>query len=67
MRLSWPGVHIGQCVAVEDSPNGLASAMASGAATVAVPNDAVLPEAGDFTTWPTLEGRTVADLAALLR
>ncbi len=61
------GVRIEQCVAVEDSPNGLASAMASGAATLAVPNDAVLPHAGAFTTWPTLEGRTVADLAALLR
>ena len=61
------GVRIEQCVAVEDSPNGLASAIASGAATIAVPNDALLPEAGAFTTWPTLEGRTVADLAALLR
>lgn len=61
------GVRIEQCVAVEDSPNGLVSAVASGAATVAVPNDAVLPEAGAFEIWPTLEGRTVADLAALLR
>jgi HAD superfamily hydrolase (TIGR01509 family) len=61
------GVPIEQCVAVEDSPNGLASAIASGAATIAVPNDALLPEAGAFTTWPTLEGRMVADLAALLR
>jgi len=61
------GVRIEQCVAVEDSPNGLASAIASGAATIAVPNDAPLPEAGAFTTWPTLEGRVVADLAALLR
>ena len=60
------GVRIEQCVAVEDSSNGLASAMASGAATLAVPNDAVLPDAGAFTTWPTLAGRTVADLAALL-
>ena len=61
------GVPVEQCVAVEDSPNGLASAMASGAATLAVPNDAVLPRAGAFTTWQTLEGRSVADLAALLR
>ena len=60
------GVRIEQCVAVEDSPNGLASAIASGAASLAVPNDAVLPEAGAFTTWPTLEGRTVEELAALL-
>lgn len=60
------GVRIEQCVAVEDSPNGLASAIASGAASLAVPNDAVLPERGAFTTWPTLEGRTVEELAALL-
>lgn len=60
------GVRIEQCVAVKDSSNGLASAMASGAAALAVPNDAVLPDAGDLTTWPTLAGRTVAALAALL-
>ncbi|RYB93688.1 HAD family phosphatase [Nocardioides oleivorans] len=60
------GVPISRCVAIEDSPNGLASAVASGAASLAIPNDAALPEAGDFTTWPTLEGRTVGDLRALL-
>jgi HAD superfamily hydrolase (TIGR01509 family) len=60
------GVRIEQCVAIEDSPNGLASAIASGAASLAIPNDAVLPEVGDFTTWPTLVGRTVDDLTSLL-
>jgi HAD superfamily hydrolase (TIGR01509 family) len=60
------GVRIEQCVAIEDSPNGLTSAIASGAASLAIPNDAVLPEAGDFTTWPTLAGRTVEDLVSLL-
>jgi HAD superfamily hydrolase (TIGR01509 family) len=56
------GVRAEDCVAVEDSPNGLAAAIASGAHTIAVPNDAVLPESGDFLLWPTLEGRTVADM-----
>ncbi|MBD3915691.1 HAD family phosphatase [Nocardioides hwasunensis] len=60
------GVRIEQCVAVEDSPNGLRSAVASGAASLAIPHDAALPTEGDFTTWPTLEGRTVADLASLV-
>jgi beta-phosphoglucomutase-like phosphatase (HAD superfamily) len=56
------GVRAEDCVAVEDSPNGLAAAIASGATTIAVPNDAVLPESGDFLLWPTLAGRTVEDL-----
>lgn len=56
------GVRAEDCVAVEDSPNGLAAAIASGATTIAVPNDAVLPESGDFLLWPTLAGRTVADM-----
>lgn len=60
------GVRASDCVAVEDSTNGLRSAIASGAAALVVPNDAPLPEAGDFVVWPTLAGRTVADLRALL-
>lgn len=56
------GVLASDCVAFEDSANGLASAIASGAASVAVPNDAVLPQSGDFITWPTLEGRSTEDL-----
>jgi beta-phosphoglucomutase-like phosphatase (HAD superfamily) len=60
------GVRARDCVAVEDSPNGLAAAIASGAATIAVPNDAVLPESGDFVVWPTLEGRTVDDLRSMM-
>ena len=61
------GVRIDDCVAVEDSPNGLRSAIASGAASLVIPNDAALPDEGDFTRWPTLAGRTVADLRALVR
>jgi HAD superfamily hydrolase (TIGR01509 family) len=61
------GVRASDCVAIEDSANGLTSAIASGATSIAVPNDAVLPECGDFVVWPTLAGRTVADLRALVR
>lgn len=60
------GVRASDCVAVEDSANGLRSAIASGAAALAVPNDAPLPDAGDFVVWPSLAGRTVDDLRALL-
>ncbi len=60
------GVRIEQCVAVEDSPNGLRSAIASGATSLAIPNDAPLPTDAGFTVWSTLEGRSVADLRALL-
>jgi HAD superfamily hydrolase (TIGR01509 family) len=33
------GVPIGRCVAIEDSPTGVASALAAGARVLAVPND----------------------------
>jgi beta-phosphoglucomutase-like phosphatase (HAD superfamily) len=57
-----PYLRAAELLGVEDSPNGLAAAIASGATTIAVPNDAVLPASGDFLLWPTLEGRTVEDL-----
>jgi HAD superfamily hydrolase (TIGR01509 family) len=59
------GVDITACVAIEDSEVGVAAAVASGAATVAVPSHVPLPESPAYTLWPTLEGRLVADLAAL--
>ena len=54
------------CVAIEDSPPGVASAVAAGAATIGVPLHVSLPLDGDFVSWPTLAGRTVADLAEVL-
>ncbi|VXC47415.1 HAD family hydrolase [Nocardioides sp. AX2bis] len=60
-------VGIADCVAIEDSPNGLASAVASGAVAIAVPNDAPLPAPGSWHVWPTLQGRIVADLEGLVR
>ncbi len=60
------GVLIGDCVAVEDSQFGLTSAIASGAAAIGVPLHLTLPEGPTHELWPTLEGRTLADLAAAL-
>ena len=61
------GVDIARCVAIEDSPTGLAAAVASGARAIGVPHDAELAPGADRTLWPTLAGRGVADLEALLR
>ncbi|SMH27848.1 haloacid dehalogenase superfamily, subfamily IA, variant 3 with third motif having DD or ED [Rathayibacter oskolensis] len=60
------GVDVAHCIAVEDSPTGLAAAIASGAVPVGVPHDAVLEEGGDRTIWPSLSGRTLADLRGLV-
>lgn len=60
------GVNAADCVAIEDSPPGVASATAAGAATIGVPLNVPLPGDGSFVVWPTLAGRTVADLAEVL-
>lgn len=60
------GVHIGDCVAIEDSEFGLVSAVASGAAAIGVPLHVTLHEAPTHELWPTLSDRTVADLADAL-
>lgn len=60
------GVDIADCVAFEDSPPGVASAAASGAITVGVPNILSLDDAPATVLWSSLEGRTVADVAALV-
>ncbi|WP_281427216.1 HAD family hydrolase [Microbacterium marinilacus] len=59
------GVDIAHTVAIEDSPNGLRSAIASGAVALGVPNILPLDGIGAHALWPTLEGRTAADLGAL--
>ena len=59
------GVDPAACVAIEDSPPGLAAAVASGAASIGVPHQATLPEGDGWRLWPTLEGRGPEDLAAL--
>jgi beta-phosphoglucomutase-like phosphatase (HAD superfamily) len=60
------GVPIEQCVAIEDSPTGLASAVASGAAVLAVPADLELPETDGVRLRSSLEGVDLDYLAALL-
>jgi beta-phosphoglucomutase-like phosphatase (HAD superfamily) len=60
------GVPIGRCVAIEDSPTGLASAIASGAVAVGVPHDAVLDHPGRWTRLDSLEGVGVDDLVRLV-
>ncbi|MCR2814725.1 HAD family hydrolase [Microbacterium jiangjiandongii] len=57
------GVAPAEVVAIEDSPNGLRSALASGAATIGVPLMVSLTGVGAHALWPTLEGRTAADVA----
>ncbi|MBT9607158.1 HAD family phosphatase [Microbacterium sp.] len=59
------GIDITRAVAIEDSPNGLRSALASGAVTLGVPLMVPLDGLGAHALWPTLDGRTAADLAAL--
>jgi HAD superfamily hydrolase (TIGR01509 family) len=57
-----PGLTIGHCVALEDSAPGVAAAVASGVATVAIPHIVPLPEDPRHTTWDSLAGRTVSEL-----
>ncbi|HEV7956266.1 MAG: putative hydrolase [Microbacteriaceae bacterium] len=59
-------VDIVDCVAIEDSVPGLASAVASGAVTIGVPLLAKLQPGPTHTLWPSLAGKTLADLVNLL-
>ena len=58
------GVTPEQTVAIEDSPNGLRSAVASGASAIGVPLMVSLAGVGAHALWDTLEGRTSADVVA---
>jgi HAD superfamily hydrolase (TIGR01509 family) len=57
------GVEILDCVALEDSQPGLASAVASGAVAIGIPHMVEIAEGPAHTLWPTLAGRTATDLA----
>jgi HAD superfamily hydrolase (TIGR01509 family) len=59
------GVAIADCVALEDSEPGLASAVASGAVSIGVPHMVPIPESDGHTLWPTLAGRTLDDLSGV--
>jgi HAD superfamily hydrolase (TIGR01509 family) len=57
---------IHHCVALEDSEPGVAAAVASGVATVAIPHIVPLPEDERYTLWESLAGRSLADLEDLV-
>ncbi len=54
------------CVAIEDSRTGVASALASGCATLGVPHVVSLEPAPNLLIAPTLVGVTVDDLRAMV-
>jgi len=59
------GVDITRCVAVEDSPTGLASAHASGARVLGVQRAVAIPRAEGRSRIDTLVGVTIEDLARI--
>jgi HAD superfamily hydrolase (TIGR01509 family) len=64
------GVSPRDCVAIEDSPTGVRSAVAAGVPTLAVPHVVAVPEMAGAVHLDTLTGLTpsrVADLAARAR
>lgn len=60
------GVEPTSCVAIEDSPTGVASAEAAGCVTVAVPHHVPIPAAAGRTVLTGLEGVGVAALRNLV-
>jgi HAD superfamily hydrolase (TIGR01509 family) len=56
------GVSASDCVAIEDSAPGVASAVAAGAAVIAVPSHVPLSEDSSYELWPSLTGRSTSDL-----
>lgn len=59
------GVDPADCLAIEDSEPGIRSAVAAGVVTIGVPFIVDLPDDVAHVLWPTLDGRTIADLAAV--
>ncbi|MFF3866249.1 HAD family hydrolase [Micromonospora sp. NPDC001898] len=60
------GVPIARCVAIEDSPTGVASALAAGAAVLAVPAEVPIAPADGVHQLESLTGADLELLAALL-
>jgi len=60
------GVEVADCVAIEDSPTGVRSAVAAGVPTLAVPHVVPVPLIVGATQVPSLRGLTPADLRTLI-
>jgi HAD superfamily hydrolase (TIGR01509 family) len=60
------GVPIERCVAIEDSPTGVAAAIAAGCATLGVPHVVPLTPVDGLTIVDSLVGVDVDDLGALV-
>jgi len=60
------GVEVGDCIAIEDSPTGVRSAVAAGVPTLAVPHVVPVPIIAGAVQAPSLRGLTPADLRRLL-
>jgi HAD superfamily hydrolase (TIGR01509 family) len=58
------GIAPADAVAIEDSPNGLRAALAADIASIGVPNIVPLTGVGAHAIWPSLEGRSAADVSA---
>jgi HAD superfamily hydrolase (TIGR01509 family) len=61
------GVELQDCVAIEDSPPGVASAVAAGVPTIAVPHAVPVPQTVGAVQIDGLAGVKPADLMRLLR
>lgn len=59
------GIHPADCVAIEDSPTGVASALAAGCATLGVPHVVPIAAAPGLTLVESLDGFGLADLRRL--
>lgn len=61
------GADATRCIAIEDSPIGVAAAEAAGCVVIAVRNDVGIEPAPTRHVFASLAGVSVADLAALVR
>jgi HAD superfamily hydrolase (TIGR01509 family) len=59
------GVDLGACIAIEDSPPGVASAVAAGIPTIAVPHHVEVPQTAGAVQISTLSGLRPKDLLSL--
>jgi HAD superfamily hydrolase (TIGR01509 family) len=59
------GIELDACIAIEDSPPGVASAVAAGIPTIAVPHHVKVPETVGAVQISTLAGLEPADLRRL--